>query len=62
MAGCALEQDGDLVQRTGDAAPRYDLKFSSLHHAHRTQRKKRPEQDIDRPFAHDGPLPSHRGH
>ena len=37
--------------------PRYDLKFSGLHGARRSQNKNRSKQDIDRPFAHDAPLP-----
>jgi hypothetical protein len=57
MAGRTLEQGGDLVQRAGDAAPRDDLKFSSLHGARRCQNKNRSEQASDRPFAHDASLP-----
>jgi D-arabinose 1-dehydrogenase-like Zn-dependent alcohol dehydrogenase len=60
MAGRALERGGDLVQRAGDAAPRYDLKLSGLHRARRGENKSRSEQGIDRPFAHDAPLSSRR--
>jgi hypothetical protein len=39
MTGRVLELGGDLVQRVGYAAPRYDLKFSRLYGAHRAQNK-----------------------
>jgi hypothetical protein len=56
MAGRALEQCGDLVQRAGYAASGYDRKFNGLHDARRGQNKNRCEQDIDQPFSHDASL------
>src|SRR5262249_3675286 len=38
VAGRALEQGGDLVERAGDAAPRDDLKLQRLDAKHYSQR------------------------